>query len=48
MTRCELKGLETALKENVYEGSEYKGVKVHFKMDDSGVLNADSVSPIKQ
>lgn len=36
-------GVGDALDKHANDASEYKGVKVHFKMDDSGILSLDQV-----
>lgn len=34
-----LNGVSTAIEKHSKEGAEIKGVKAHFNMDDSGILN---------
>ena len=42
LTTVTLEGVANALAENQY--GEAKGIKVHFNMDESGILNLVSVS----
>lgn len=46
VTRVDLSGISDAIYSHREEGSEYKGAKAHFRMDDSGVLNLDTVRKI--
>ena len=41
-----LNGVEDAYNKHAKDGSESKGVKAHFKMDDSGILTLDKVEAL--
>lgn len=41
-----LSGVATALEKHTDDQSEYKGVKAHFKMDESGILTLDQVESV--
>ena len=41
LTHIEIKGVKEAFEKHKDETS--KGIKVHFNMDDSGILNVDKV-----
>ncbi|XP_076457852.1 hypoxia up-regulated protein 1-like isoform X2 [Babylonia areolata] len=43
LSRVNLKGVGTAYSKHGASGVEYKGVKAHFRMDDSGLLHLDLV-----
>ena len=41
VTQVQLKGVEEIFEK--HKGEESKGIKVHFKMDDSGVVELDKI-----
>lgn len=41
-----LAGVEAALNKRMAENTEYKGVKAHFKIDESGILSLDEVESV--
>ncbi|GFY46406.1 hypoxia up-regulated protein 1 [Trichonephila inaurata madagascariensis] len=41
-----LSGVETALSKHMGEKTEYKGVKAHFRVDESGILMLDEVESV--
>jgi len=43
-----LKGVAKALEKHANEGAESKGIKVHFNIDDSGVLNLLTVELVSE
>ncbi|KFM81998.1 hypothetical protein X975_18921, partial [Stegodyphus mimosarum] len=46
ITKVSLKGVDSAIKKHMDENTEYKGVKAHFRMDESGILNLDEVESV--
>lgn len=44
LSNVSLQGVDTALSKHKQEEAEYKGVKAHFRMDESGILRLDKVS----
>ncbi len=48
MSRVDLRGVSDALREHSKDGTEFKGIKAHFRMDDSGILYLDSVGAVRQ
>lgn len=43
-----LSGVAEALEKHANEGAESKGIKVHFNVDDSGVLNLLTVELVSE
>lgn len=43
-----LSGVKEALEKHAKEGGESKGVKAHFNMDDSGILNLLNVELVSE
>lgn len=43
ISQVSVKGVEDAFKKHAGENSEYKGIKAHFSMDESGVLSLQNV-----
>lgn len=43
-----LRGVAEALEKHASEGAESKGIKVHFNIDDSGVLNLLTVELVSE
>ncbi|XP_055936976.1 hypoxia up-regulated protein 1-like [Argiope bruennichi] len=46
ITKITLSGVEAAIKKNMAENTEYKGVKAHFRVDESGILILDEVESV--
>lgn len=44
ITKITLSGVEAAIEKHMAENTEYKGVKAHFRVDESGILNLEEVS----
>lgn len=48
ITTIFLSGVTEALEKHAKEGAESKGIKVHFNMDDSGILNLLNVELVSE
>ncbi|GFU52564.1 hypoxia up-regulated protein 1 [Nephila pilipes] len=46
ITKVSLTGVEAALNKHMVENTEYKGVKAHFRVDESGILSLDEVESV--
>ncbi|XP_044743418.1 hypoxia up-regulated protein 1 [Chrysoperla carnea] len=46
ISEISLKGVAAAIKKNQGENTEFKGIKAHFQMDDSGILNLVNVESV--
>ncbi|XP_015912562.1 hypoxia up-regulated protein 1 [Parasteatoda tepidariorum] len=46
ISKVSLKGVENAISKHMTEKTEYKGVKAHFKMDESGILYLEEVESV--
>ncbi|XP_070201995.1 hypoxia up-regulated protein 1-like isoform X2 [Littorina saxatilis] len=46
LSNVSLQGVDTALSKHKQEEAEYKGVKAHFRMDESGILRLDKVESV--
>ena len=43
LSRVDLKGIDAALTKHQQDGVEFKGIKAHFAVDDSGLLSLSTV-----
>lgn len=48
MSSITLSGITEALDKHAKEGAESKGIKAHFAMDDSGILNLVNVELVSE
>lgn len=46
ISRIKVKGLTESLAKHKEENKEYKGTRAHFRLDDSGILNMDSIESV--
>lgn len=46
LSRVSLSGVSNALNKHREDGSEYKGIKAHFRMDESGLLHLDQAEAV--
>ncbi|XP_053200915.1 hypoxia up-regulated protein 1-like [Panonychus citri] len=46
ITKISVKGVDEAIEKHKNETKEYKGIRAHFRMDESGVLNLETVEAV--